>query len=46
MSEIVALDTNFIISILIKRNNTERALNILSGAIECKNRLKSELFIG
>jgi len=34
MSETVALDTNFIISILIKRNNTERALNILSGAIE------------
>ena len=34
MPETVALDTNFIISILIKRNNTERALNILSGAIE------------
>jgi len=34
MPETVALDTNFIISILIKRNNTERALNILSETIE------------
>lgn len=34
MPDTVAIDTNFIISILVKRNNTELALNILSEAIE------------
>ena len=34
MSEFIAVDTNFILSVLIKRNNTETALKILSGAID------------
>jgi predicted nucleic acid-binding protein len=34
MSEFIAVDTNFILSVLIKRNNTEKALKILSNAIE------------